>query len=79
MRSRLMRKNGAEPPGESGFRFCSMVNFTSSAVSSPRPSWNCTPWRSLKVQVRISFEGFHSVASPGRMAKVLGSRVMSES
>src|SRR5262249_37189018 len=38
-----------------------------------------TPDRSLNVHVRISFDGFHSVASPGRYWKVLGSRVISES
>jgi len=60
--------------------FCSTVNLTSSAVSSPHPSWNFTPERSLNVHVRISFEGFHSVASPGRYAaNVVESRMMSAS
>src|SRR6185312_1358901 len=44
-----------------------------------KPSWNCTPERSLKVHVRSSFDGFHSVASPGRYSKVLGSRMISGS
>ena len=79
IRSRLFRKNGAEPPPESGLRFCSTVNLTSSAVRSPQPSWNFTPDRSLKVHVRISFVGFHSVASPGRYSNVFGSRMMSGS
>ncbi len=76
IRSRFVRKNGAEPPPESGFRFCSTVNLTSSAVSSPQPSWNLTPDRSLNVHVRSSFDGFHSVASPGRYSKVFGSRMI---
>src|SRR5882724_404839 len=76
IRSRWARKNGADPPCESGLRFCSTVNFTSSAVISPNPSWNCTPERSLNVHVRSSFEGFHSVASPGRYSKVFGSRMI---
>src|SRR5438093_6502093 len=79
MRSRCIRKNGADPPCESALRFCSTVSFTSSAVISPNLSWNCTPERSLKVQVRSSFEGFHSVASPGRYSNVLGSRMISGS
>ena len=33
----------------------------------------------MNVHVRISFDGFHSVASPGRYSKVLGSRMMSGS
>ena len=48
------------------------MNFTSSEVSSPKPSWNFTPERSLNVHVRISLEGFHSVARPGRYSKVFG-------
>ena len=32
-----------------------------------------------KVHVFISFDGFHSVARPGRYAKVFGSRMMSGS
>src|SRR5262245_4667469 len=79
MRSMLLRKNGAEPPPASGFRFCSTVNLTSSAVSSPQPSWNFTPERSLNVHVLKSFEALHSVASPGRYSKVFASRVMSGS
>ena len=79
MRSRWARKNGAEPPWASGLRFCSTVNLTSSAVISPQLSWKRTPERSLKVHVRSSFEGFHSVASPGRYSKVLGSRMISGS
>src|SRR5207244_824846 len=69
-------KNGADPPCESGLRFCSTVNFTSSAVISPKPSWNCTPERSLNVHVLSSCDGFHSVASPGRYSKVFGSRMI---
>src|SRR5882724_4573256 len=76
MRSRCVRKNGADPPCESGLRFCSTVNFTSSAVISPNPSWNGTPERSLNVHVLSSFDGFHSVASPGRYSKVFGSRMI---
>ena len=72
MRSRFARRYGAVPPCASGFRFCSTVNFTSSAVISPQPSWKGTPERSLNVHVRISFEGFHSVASPGRYSEGLG-------
>ena len=49
----------------SSLKLCSMVYFTSSLVTSPYPSWNMTPERSLNVQVRISFVGFHSVARPG--------------
>src|SRR2546425_10594093 len=79
MRSRLPRKKGADPPWASGLRFCSIVNLTSSDVISPWPSWNITPRRSLKVHVFISLDGFHSVASPVRMAKVLGSRMISGS
>jgi hypothetical protein len=74
-----MRKNGDEPPPASGLRFCSTVNFTSSEVRSPHPSWNFTPERSLNVHVLSSFEGFHSVASPGRYSNVFGSRWMSGS
>jgi hypothetical protein len=49
----------------SGLKLCSTVYFTSSEVISPKPSWNITPERSLNVHVRISLEGFHSVARPG--------------
>jgi hypothetical protein len=38
MRSRYRRKNGEEPRCASGLRFCSTVNLTSSAVSSPQLS-----------------------------------------
>src|SRR2546427_3656954 len=79
IRSSCMRKNGAEPPPASGLRFCSTVNLTSSAVSSPQPSWNFTPERSLNVHVLRSFDAFHSVASPGRYSKVFASRMMSGS
>src|SRR5262245_7940110 len=79
MRSRLILKNGAEPPPDSGLRFCSTVNLTSSAVISPQLSWNFTPERSLNVHVRMSLVGFHSVASPGRYSKVLLSRAIRES
>jgi hypothetical protein len=43
--------------------FRSSVAFTSSAVSGA-PSWNFTPWRSVKSHV-VSFTCFHDVASPG--------------
>src|SRR5215813_4772316 len=72
-------QGGAEPPCASGLRFCSTVNLTSSAVISPKPSWNCTPERSLNVHVLSSFDGFHSVARPGRYSNVLGSRMISGS
>src|SRR5438309_8798383 len=71
MRSSCMRKNGAEPPPASGLRFCSTVNLTSSAVSSPQPSWNFTTERSLNVHVLSSFDGFHPVASPGAVLEGL--------
>src|SRR5436309_13430548 len=79
IRSRWARKNGADPPGTSGRRFCSTVNLTSSAVIWPKPSWNCTPERSLNVHVLSSFDGFHSVATPGTYANVFGSRIISGS
>src|SRR5579884_289676 len=41
------------------------VATTSSALKS-EPSWNFTPWRSLKVQVFTSWEGVQEVASSGR-------------
>jgi len=40
------------------------VYFTSAEVSSC-PSWNFTPWRSLKVQVRLSLLISHDSASSG--------------
>ena len=42
----------------------SKVNFTSAEVSS-WPSWNFTPWRSLKVHVRPSLLTSHDSASSG--------------
>src|SRR5437867_12310816 len=75
IRLRYLRKKGAEPPCESGLTLCSTVNLTSSAVSSPQPSWNITPERSLNVHVRISFDGWYVVANPGRYAKVGASRM----
>ncbi len=72
-------KYGADPPCASGFKFCSTVNLTSSAVSSPQLSWNLTPVRSLNVHTFRSFDGFHSVASPGRYSHVFESRWMSGS
>ena len=41
-----------------------MENFTASALNGV-PSWNFTPFRSLKVYVRPSFEIVHDSASPG--------------
>jgi len=46
----------AEPPSESGLKLCSTVNFTSSADSSPNPSWKLHAGRSLNVHVFIPLD-----------------------
>ena len=44
----------------------SSENFTSSAVSSPKPSWNCTPLRRKNVHVFASGDISQRSASIGR-------------
>src|SRR6266446_8763867 len=49
----------------------SKLNFTSSAVSSPKPLWNCTPFRSLNVQIVPSGESVQLSARSGSTSDVV--------
>src|SRR5262249_18240823 len=46
-------------------------NLTSSAVSSPKPLWNCTPFRSLNVQIVPSGESVQLSARSGSTSAVV--------
>ena len=58
----------AERRGEAvaGSRMRSNVALTAAALNGV-PSWKRTPWRSLKVQVSLSSDVLHEVASAGCM------------
>src|SRR2546425_9140402 len=49
----------------------SKLNLTSSAVSSPNPLWNCTPFRSLNVQIVPSGESVQLSARSGSTSAVV--------
>ena len=54
------------------FLICrSKLNFTSSAVSSPYPLWNCTPFLSLNVQIVPSGESVQLSARSGSTSAVV--------
>src|SRR5213593_4382036 len=71
----INRNSGARELADPSLAIAANVNLTSSAVSSPRPPWNCTPLRKQKVQVRPPSAIFQRSASMGASSPVLGSRV----
>jgi len=78
IRSRCMRKNGADPPCESGLRFCSTVNLTSSAVT--RRGLRGTARRAELERPRSELvRGLPFRRQPGPILEGLGSRMMSGS
>ena len=71
----MSRNSGARELAEPSLATEAKVNLTSSAVSSPRPPWNCTPLRRWNFQVRPLSVTCQRSASMGISSPVLGSRL----